>query len=442
MIGDLTDKIIREGYIFKKIIKKLEKTQYYTEIEMKNYQDERLRKIIRHAYDTVPYYKELFDKNNIVPKDIKTQEDLYNIPILTKDDIKNNFQKLVSTKVPKTLMKIGETSGTTGSPLRVYRDLYSIIFENAIVWRQWRWAGIKLGDNIAILRGERIIPQEITQSPFWIYSKFSKRLKLSPLHLTDETVFDYIDAIKKYNCKALQAYPASAYMLALYCKKNNIKLRLKAVFTSSEPLHPFQRDTIEETFGCKVWDYYGMGERVCCASECQEHSGILHLNEEYGITEFLDKENINRDKGVITGTTLHNYAMPLIRYKTGDMGELSKVKCSCNKTSKVIKPIETKYQDIMLTKEGRYIAPVTITNTFRTCKNIKESQIIQNTLESYEIRIVEDGIFTDDDKDELKRKMHAVLGYDCDINVKLVPSIPRTENGKFRMILSNVKKDE
>ena len=92
MIGDLTDKIIREGYIFKKIIKKLEKTQYYTEIEMKNYQDERLRKIIRHAYDTVPYYKELFDKNNIVPKDIKTQEDLYKIPILTKDDIKNNFQ--------------------------------------------------------------------------------------------------------------------------------------------------------------------------------------------------------------------------------------------------------------------------------------------------------------------------------------------------------------
>lgn len=441
MIGSLKDKLIREGIFFEKKLRFLYESQNYSKQELINYQDEQLRKVVKHAYKYVPYYKELFDNNKLAVDDIKSQNDLWKVPILTKQDVKENFEKLKSTKHPKSLLNLGNTSGTTGSPLKMYRDINSIIFENAIVWRQWNWAGIELGEDIAVLRGERIISKEVNEPPYWKYDKVTKRLKLSPIHLTDTNMDKYIEAIEKKGIKVLQAYPSNAYVLAKHLIKINRQLNLKAVLTSSEPLHLYQREVIEKAFCCKVWDFYGMAERVVSASECFEHDG-LHINEEYSITEFLYNEEINNEKGIIVGTTLHNYGMPLIRYKTGDFAQVKNYDCECGKRHRLINPIETKSEDMIFTKDRKYISPSTVTHIFKPLKNIYESQIIQYDVDNYKIKIVQDGIFSQEDKALLEKRSKELFGTNSIVNIDIVENIERTKNGKFRWIISNVKQGE
>ncbi len=439
MIKSLKDKYIKEGILFENKLDFLKKAEKYSKQELINYQDEQLRKIIRHAYKYVPYYRDLFYENKLCLDDIKSQNDLWKIPILTKEDVKNNFKKLKSTKHPKRILNLAKTSGTTGSPLKIYRDMNSIILENAIVWRQWNWSGLNVGDNIAVLRGERIINPDRKKTPYWIFDKITHRLKLSPIHITDDTIPDYIEAIKSHECKVLQAYPSNAYVLALYMVKHNIKLKLNAVFTSSEPVYSFQRTVIEEAFDCKIWDFYGMAERVTSSSECSSHSG-LHINEEYGITEFLNGENLDSNKGILIGTSLHNYGMPLIRYKTSDFAEIQVGECQCGMKHRVIKPIESRLQDMIITNDGKYLSPSGLTLIIKELPNIKESQIIQNTRDDYEIKIVEEGEFSRDTELILRNKMEEVLGDTANIDIKLVNEIERTKNGKFRWIISRVGK--
>ncbi|AKC63478.1 capsular polysaccharide biosynthesis protein [Clostridium sporogenes] len=437
-IQGMKNKVLREGITFKKMLKFLEESQHYSKQELKNYQDEHLKKIVKHSYENVPYYKEIFNKNKLMPSDIRAQKDLWKLPLLTKNDIKQNFNKLKATNMPKWLLNEGHTSGTTGTPAHFYRDLNSINFENATVWRQWRWAGIDIGDRIVVCRGSEIKVSE-KDHIFWQKNNIQKQLFLSSFYLSDENMKYYIDEFKRYNGKALQAYPSTAYVIAKYLEKTNDKIKLKAVFTSSEPIYDFQRKLIEDRFECKIWDFYGLAERVVSASECKNHEG-LHINEEYGITEILDEEENESKEGFLVGSTIHNYAMPLIRYVTNDYTKISSSKCSCKIEHRIISPIETKKEDMVITKEGRYISPSIITHAFKPLTHVAKSQVIQHDFDDFEIKIVPEEGFNDNEIDILMKGLKERFGQKSSIDINIVQDIPRTKNGKFRWVISKISK--
>ncbi|EPY2277480.1 phenylacetate--CoA ligase family protein [Clostridium sporogenes] len=434
----MKNKVLREGITFKKMLKFLEESQHYSKEELKNYQDEHLNKIIKHCYENVPYYKEIFNKNKLMPSDIRTQKDLWKLPILTKNDIKQNFNKLKATNMPKWLLNEGHTSGTTGTPAHFYRDLNSINFENATVWRQWKWAEIDIGDRIVVCRGNEIKVSE-KDHIFWQKNNIQKQLFLSSFYLSDENMKYYIEEFKRYDGKALQAYPSTAYVIAKYLEKINDKIKLKAVFTSSEPIYDFQRKLIEDRFECKIWDFYGLAERVVSASECKTHEG-LHINEEYGITEILDEEENESKEGFLVGSTLHNYAMPLIRYVTNDYTKISCEECSCGIDHRIISPIETKKEDMVITKEGRYISPSIITHAFKPLTHVAKSQVIQHDFDDFEIKIVPEEGFNDNEIDILMKGLKERFGQKSSIDINIVQDIPRTKNGKFRWVISKISK--
>lgn len=437
-IQGMKNKVLREGITFKKMLKFLEESQHYSKEELKNYQDEHLNKIIKHCYENVPYYKEIFNKNKLMPSDIRTQKDLWKLPILTKNDIKQNFNKLKATNMPKWLLNEGHTSGTTGTPAHFYRDLNSINFENATVWRQWKWAEIDIGDRIVVCRGNEIKVSE-KDHIFWQKNNIQKQLFLSSFYLSDENMKYYIEEFKRYDGKALQAYPSTAYVIAKYLEKINDKIKLKAVFTSSEPIYDFQRKLIEDRFECKIWDFYGLAERVVSASECKTHEG-LHINEEYGITEILDEEENESKEGFLVGSTLHNYAMPLIRYVTNDYTKISCEECSCGIDHRIISPIETKKEDMVITKEGRYISPSIITHAFKPLTHVAKSQVIQHDFDDFEIKIVPEEGFNDNEIDILMKGLKERFGQKSSIDINIVQDIPRTKNGKFRWVISKISK--
>jgi len=430
----------RHGSDFDKISDFLNKSQFYSIQELQEYQKEHLLLLIKHAYENVPYYNEKFKASKLLPTDIKDICDLHKLPILTRSDIHNNFEKLIARNIDRKKMKMGHTSGTTGSPLEFLWDHNLIVMNNGVHWRQRNWAALNFGDKFAVLLGRVIVPIKQKRPPFWRYNYIHKQLWMSSFHLTKDNLKYYIDKLYAFKPVVLEGYPSTMYILAKYLDSQNIVFPLKSILTSAETLYPQQREIIEKVFSCKIFDYYGMAERVVFATECEKHEGH-HLNMEFGITEILKKDGEAAEDGEIgriVATCLHNYGMPLIRYRTGDVSAISRKKCSCGRELPLMNNVTTKAEDIVTTKDGRYISSSVLTHPFKPLQSIAESQIIQENIESLTIKIVKKPGYNDEDEKHLLTEFSRRLGSEMKFQIEYVDEIERTKAGKFRWVISKV----
>lgn len=439
--GGYLGRVLRQGILFNGMLKDLRASEFWTLEQFREYQNQQLRKVIAHAYKHVPYYTKTFKGLGLEPGDIQTMDDLPKLPLLTRQVLLEHQADLKSNIAPRLFLHEARTSGTTGSPRQFLRDYRSINYENATVWRLWNDAGVTPADRILVCRGVHVVPIEQAEPPFWIQNKAQNTLSLSAYHLKDSTLPAYLDAIEAFAPTALQAFPSTAYILARYLQQMGIKRPLKAVFTSSEPLYEHMRKLIEEVFCCKVFDFYGVGERVAAASECEAHDG-LHICEEYGIVELLDEKGASADNhGEIIGTSLHNYAMPLIRYAVGDSATYQRQACSCGRHSRKIDFIQTRLVDEFRRPDGTPVAPLTLTRAFRVAPHVDQSQLIQKRLDHVLVKVKpRDSLFEAEEKEPLAQKLREVMGPGVTVEIILVEDIPRTANGKYRQLISEVEK--
>ncbi len=436
MLKQFVKYYLRNGKTFEKYFKELEATEKYSRVELQIYQNEKLQKVIKTAYENVPYYRRIFDERNLKPSDIKDQEDLQKLPIIDKKSVQTNFSDF-KNKNFKGLVNKGHTSGTTGTPGTFLRDLCSINFENAAITWHHSWANVNKNDKRIWLRGGMVVPKKRNKPPFWRMNRIENQLIMSSYHLSDQFLPYYVKKIREYSPILLQAYPSTAYVLAKYLEKINDYLNIPVVQTSSEPLHSHWRDLIEERFQTEIFDLYGTAERVGLGLECLAHKG-LHLIPGYGIIEFEDIStgNINSMEGRIIGTTLNNFLMPLIRYRNDDYGKTMNKKCLCGREYRRICSIESKFEDMIITSDGKYISPSLITFCFKNAENIKMSQIIQNKNGHINLKLVKAEQFRNQDSEFLVNEIRKILSPSMKIDVEFVNEIPRTKNGKFQWIIS------
>jgi phenylacetate-CoA ligase len=312
--------------------------------------------------------------------------------------------------------------------------------KNVADWRQKRWAGVNPGDKIAFFLGRVVVPISRKKAPFWRTNWILKHKFFSSFHLSDENINAYIQELERFKPVALEGYPSTVYIIARFLLSRNKTLPLKAAFTSSETLFPQQREAIEKAFECELFDFYGLAERVMFATECAAHEGH-HLNMDFGITEIVDKDDnpVKRGQlGRIIATGLHNFGMPLIRYKTSDITSLKKQECSCGRNFPLMEDVTTKAEDIITTYDGRFISSSILTHPFKPMHNIAESQIIQEDLKNIRIKIVRLPSYAEEDTEYLIGEMGKRLGKDMEIHIEFVDSIPRTDAGKFRWVISKV----
>lgn len=431
----------RYGRKFNKVYEEFQKNQSLSLAEMENYQASRLRKLVHHAYETVPFYNKRFKFHGIRPQDIESVEDIKKLPILTKADINTNFNDMLSTTVSSRQIRTGHTSGTTGTPLNVLYDIHTCVVHHAADRRQKEWAGMNWGDPYASLQGRVICPPRQSQPPFWRMNHINNQLFLSSFHLKEEYLQSYINKIKTSKIQFLEGYPSTIFTLASYLNMTKQQLPLTSVLTSSETLFDWQRTTIEKAFCCKVFDFYGMAERVIYSTECKEHCGH-HLNMDYGITEFLDNDNKAVPIGVqgkIIATSLHNFAFPLIRYQTNDSCYLKEESCHCNCNFPLMGEVATKDEAIITLPDGRWISPSVLTHPFKPMINIKESQIIQKDLYNIEIMIVKKDEYNQQDEEMLLKGLHDRLGDEINIKISYISHIQKTKSGKFKWVVSSIK---
>jgi len=430
----------RYGRKFQLKLAEMREIQWFSIYEIEKHQNEKLRELIKYAYENVPYYNRLMRDLKLHPSDFKTKSDLIKLPVLDKENIRRHFHDLITRDRKFRWFRYGHTSGTTGSPLEIIWDIRTCVVHHAAYWRQKEWAGIKYGDKIAFIQGQPVVPLSQTKPPFWRLDRIHNHLYLSSFHLKLENLPYYFRELEKFKPKVIEGYPSTVYILARYLIENGLLFPLKAVFTSSEPLLPIQRETIEKAFCCKVFDFYGMAERVVFATECEHHNG-LHLNLDYSIVEITDEDGYpvpSGRTGRIVATSLHNYAMPLIRYKTSDITSARKEGCPCGRGFPLIDSVTTKDEDIIVTPDGRFISPSILTHPFKPIHNILESQIIQEDMKTIVVKIVKRPHYTEKDTQRLISGLKERLGAEVEVNIEFVDQIPRTSSGKFRWVVSKV----
>lgn len=420
---------MQKSFAFKKTCQDLQKSQYFSKEELVSLQNKKLQRIIHHSYKNVSYYNDLFRELKLTPEDIATKEDLRKLPFLDKRVVKDNFDKLNTKSNLKFLYYKAYTSGTTGTPGKFFRDYRSINFENAALRRHYQNVG-DMGHKKVTLRGDIIVPLTCNTPPFWKYNPIDNELIMSSYHLSSKTIKAYIEKLSEFNPQILHAYPSVAYLLAKYCGKLSKELNFKAIFTSSETLSTEQRKFIEKVFNCPIYDWYGQVERVAAIGQCEK--GTYHIIEDYSIVETIDTNS-----GLeIVGTHLHNYIMPLIRYRTEDIVEIKPHKCSCNRNYREINKIYGREVDYLLTSNGPQF--VAFDHILRNIDNIIEAQIVQEKIGEIIINITTNGNFSQRDKDQLIKNTLDRTSGGMKVIVNVLDSIPRGPNGKFISVINKL----
>lgn len=421
----------------------LRRTEWLSHEELCAYQDEQLRLMVEHAYETVPFYRRRFSEARLKPADIRSRADLPKLPLLTKNDIRANFDDLRSRAVSRRATRLGHTSGTTGTPLTVAYDADTVWMTYAVFDRHYHWAGCRMGrngDRIAVARGNVIVPPSQKTPPFWRHNRSQNQLLLSSFHLSRANLPLYFEALSTFSPAVLDGYPSTLYILAKYLLGRGETFPLRAAVTSSETLYDFQREAIEQAFVCRVFDYFALAERTVFSSECGQHEGH-HIAMEYGLAEVVDGDGhsvAHGGHGRLIGTTLHNRAMPLLRYVTNDTTALLDRACSCGRGLELMDDVTTKAEDILTLKDGRLISPSVLTHPFKPLESIEGSQIVQSAPDDIVIRLVAGADYDQSLSDHLVREFKARLGEDVRVTVQLVDRLEYSQNGKFKWVISKV----
>jgi len=417
-------------------LKELEKNQWLKLEELREIQQKNLKFLIKHAYENTPYYHRKFKERGLKPDDIKTKEDLAKLPALTKEEFRNNFDDLVTTSYSRQKMRLYSTGGSTGEPLRFYVIKKQRSWETAAMIRGNSWCGYRLGDKISLIWGSPIDVSETEKFDNKIINFFWRRLFLAASELSEARMRRYAQKLIDFKPKILRGYSSAVYLLSRFIEHEGLNVSPDAVITTAEMLFDHQRRKIEEVFGCDVYDSYGSREVEEIASECAEHVGY-HISAENVVLEFVKNGEwvAPGEMGAILVTNLSNYAMPFIRYEIGDLGKQSDEICPCGRGLPLLKSLEGRITDIIVTPD-KFISSPILENVFLDLP-VKQYQIIQETEKKIVIKIVKDEGYSPKDAKSIITKINRYIGH-IQIEFRLVDSIPPSESGKRRVVISDI----
>ncbi|MBI5761256.1 MAG: phenylacetate--CoA ligase family protein [Planctomycetales bacterium] len=431
-----------KGYPLYRHREELEKSQFFSRAELATWQDEKLRKLIRHVYQTVPYYRQRMDELKLLPQDIRGVTDLEKFPILNRSDIRRHSANLISSTGSVGRPIWCKTGGTTGEPLRTANDLRGQAWSNAAYYRGLSWAGYELDrDRMACLFGGSLAHgRSVTSSPWRIGGQ---NLFLSAMDVREETVRDYWNSLQKFQPCFLKAYAAPTYLLAKgFAEAGLPPPNIKAIFTTSEYQPLAQRRFVEQTLHTQVYDYYGSVEINSLGYQCSQRGTDYHIPEEHAVIETLpdpDEQLPEPNGGSFLITDLDNYYMPLIRYRNGDAGVLSDTPCACGRSLKRIGRLYGRISDFLRSTAGTLVYGGTIDYVLGDTHHIREFCLIQETPTLCRLQFVADG--TESEIPRAIERLHQFLGADMRIVPEQVEKIPLTRSGKRRFTISKLDED-
>jgi len=427
----------RLGKRFFKQLDFLEQSQWWSRQELENYQNEQLRMLIEHAYTNVPYYNRIFKDSKLAPSDIQTIHDLHKIPLLTKDIVRDRLDDFIAGNYKKGQLIHITTSGTSGEILDIYCDpITEFINGGPFEWRFYRWGGWNFDDICAVFKAGYFGRKKSGTKQIFEYNPIQKRVFFSIYDLEERNLEYYLDGFQKFSITVLHGYPTWIEKLVDILLANQIQKPFtpKAIFTISELLLPEYREKIESYFESKIYDWYGMQERTVIGCECEKHDGH-HINSEFGIVEFI--ENSSGDKKgdlEIVATGLMNYAMPFIRYKTGDYATSIQKNCVCKRGLPLMKLLGGRGRNAIIDKQGNTRYVIGILDKFS--EFLSQYQFVQKDKGKIEVRIIPKKCFDSKEEKAFDEVLKAECGENFEFSVIRVEKIRPTPNGKIPLVVT------
>jgi phenylacetate-CoA ligase len=427
----------RYGAEFRRKLEWLEETQWWTEAQISLYQDDKLQAVVRHAYETVPLYKQKMKQLGLQPTDIRSRADLSKLPILSKREVREKSASMVSTAYNPRSLKMSLTSGTSGTPLKIYLTKEALQFQWAVWWRHKSRFGLRVGDKHLMFGARLPVPISVERPPYWRHNWATSQTYLSTYHLTPTTMLDVVNWLNDESFVFYAGYPSAMYVLANFIREQQLNFGQppRYIVTGSDALLPAFERTIGSVFNAPVTDQYGSAEACGNFARCEYKK--YHLDAEFCIVELfpVPESNDSRLRRLVF-TGLANPAMPFLRYDIGDYGLLSEGPCQCGRKTLTLDCIEGRTEDYVRTPDGRMA--IGMNQVFEWAPEIIEAQIQQEKLDEIVVLIVPTKRYSHLDQDILEREFRNRLGNTIRIKFRLVEEIPRNKSGKFRAVVSCV----
>lgn len=408
----------------------LEETQWLSNEEIKRLQVDKLRKLIDSIKKEVPYY----EKSSV------TLDTFSSTPYLTKKVIRENTDVMRSSTA-RSLVR-SNTGGSSGEPLIFYLGKRRISADVAAKLRATNWWGVDIGDPEVVIWGA---PVELSKQDRIreLRDRLFRTKLLSAFDMTEETMSAYLDFIRRFKPRHVFGYPSSISLLCGHARKMNVRLDdlgIKVVFCTAEKLYDHQREIISETFAAPVANGYGSRDAGFIAHECPQ--GRMHITDENVIVDFVDdmgKPVSVGEAGEMVVTHLESHEFPFIRYKTGDVGTLSDERCPCGRGLTVLKSVEGRSTDFIVTPERKVLHGLALIYKVRDTEGVEAFKIVQEDYDLVRLLLTVNGNFTPAHEAAIREDWGKRLGGSVRIEVEYRDRIAPERSGKFRYVVSKVR---
>jgi phenylacetate-CoA ligase len=389
--------------------------------------------ILLAAAAEIPFYRE----RGLPGRSLGALEELADLPILTKAEVQRAGRALVSPRYSQRRLAEIHTGGTTGKPLTIYCDRPTLQRNYAFFERFREWAGIAPDMRVATFAGRPLVPPG-SGAPYWRHNRASNTLLFSSYHIGPATLDAYVEALAAFRPDLIDSYPSSIEPVARHLLgRPDLRIRPRAIITSSETLFDETRLVVERAFETRVFDHYGAAEMTALVTQCE--GGSYHVNPEFGILEVL-REGVPvgpGETGEIVATGLINPVMPMIRYATGDFAVRGAGGCSCGRAFPTLERIEGRMDDVIVTPEGHLVGR--LDPIFKAVSSLHETRIVQDRPDHVRVEVVLGGELAEGERRILMEGLRARLGTTMGIDIERVPRLERTRGGKLRTVVNLVR---
>ena len=433
----------RFGGIYQKELRAFKEREFFTAQQWRDYQTVQLRKLLVHAFETVPFYRERYGALGWTKSKFERFELdwLSQLPCLSKDDLRRHGTTKLLSSVQEKGGRFFSSSGSTGTPTQI---LYSTPFHRrwsaAFEARIRHWAGVNRFSPRGMIGGRRVVLDAHVSAPFYRYNFFEKQVYFSAYHISPSSILSYLEGILKYSLEYMTGYAMSNFFLANFIKEAGLKApRLKAVITSSESLTGRMRKVFWDVYGCKTFDSYS-GVEACGLVSETEHGDML-VSPDVGILELVRPDStpaLPGETGEVISTGLLNYDQPLIRYKIGDTMSWSRDQSTdCGREMPRIERIEGRVEDVIVGKDGRKM--VRFHSLYVGLPGIVAAQIVQEDYGKFIFNIVRDEGFRADNERQIIDRLRSQIGV-TQVSFNYLPELPKSKNGKIQAVVTKVPK--
>jgi phenylacetate-CoA ligase len=417
----------------------LEENQYWPLEELEYYQNAMLKEMIQHAHENVPYYRDLFRHEGISPSDVKGKEDLKIIPFLTKDILTRNLENLVAQNVKRSSLNLVSTGGTTGTPIRFYRDQSNEYKIDGNNWRFWKFCGYEQGNGIANLWGNEDDLLKSINLYGKLKSVMDNEIVLNFYDLSEKRLKEYVKLIKRKRPKYLRGFSSAVYTFMRYVKTNRLDIPLpKAVIITSDKIGDPERRELDDIFNRAVFNEYGCREFSIIGFECEKHEGV-HVGMENVVIE-IENPSDEDQYGEVVVTSLTNWGMPFIRYKLGDSSKFLSGQCQCGRGLPRLESIQGRIADFVVTKTEKLLYGDIFAHLFYGSRGIEQYEVVQKEIGKVVIYLEKNELFSEEEIKTFLSKLEELTNKDLDAEICIVPCIDKHRSGKRRSVISDISK--